>query len=449
MKRVKKPRGTAPWNVLVFPGGTEIGLEVCSALKGCKEVSVISAGMDTSNHAPFVFPSHYILPSIHSPNWLAELNRLIAELSIDFVIPAYDDVILALASNADQIRATIVTSPLATCAIARSKRSTYSKLHSVVPCPAVFSTSDDIDFPVFAKPDRGQGSQGARLINSRQELERLADTDIALEYLPGEEFTVDCFSDRDRGLLFASGRKRVRVRNGISVATVAAHRPEFRRYAEAIASVLEFHGPWFFQVKEAADGTLKLLELAPRIAGAMAYHRCLGVNFPLLGVYEQAGYPVEIMINEDVDLELDRALINRYRHRLTFSVVYVDLDDTLLINGLVNPSLMGFLYQCLNSRIKIVLLTKCAGRLNEVLEQHRLTQVFDEVIHLASHQSKAEAITDDSSIFIDDSFAERAEVQKRRHIPTFDLSMVEMLIDHTGPSFHANTAEPRRFAHES
>jgi hypothetical protein len=53
-----------PWRVLVFPGGTEIGLEINKSLRDCKEVELFSAGDDVSNHAPFVFRHHHFVPSI-------------------------------------------------------------------------------------------------------------------------------------------------------------------------------------------------------------------------------------------------------------------------------------------------------------------------------------------------------------------------------------------------
>jgi hypothetical protein len=56
-------------------------------------------------------------------------------------------------------------------------------------------------------------------------------------------------------------------------------------------------------------------------------------------------------------------------------------------------------------------------------------QIFDEIIHLEPLADKAEFVTEAESIFIDDSFRERAAVQGRRGIPTFDGSMMEMLID--------------------
>ena len=75
------------WNVLVFPGGSEIGLEICSALRDCKEVTLISAGMDISNHAPYVFREHHILPSIEDDSWIDELNKLVDERGIDYIFP--------------------------------------------------------------------------------------------------------------------------------------------------------------------------------------------------------------------------------------------------------------------------------------------------------------------------------------------------------------------------
>ena len=421
------------WNVLVFPGGTEMGLEICSALKGCKEVNLISAGSDVSNHAPFVFPSHYPLPTVHEPGWIEALNALIAVRSIDFIIPAYDDVLLPLAENQDRIAAKVAGSPVETCRIALSKRRTYDTLNGVVPCPVVYKTREDVrHFPVFSKPDVGQGSKGTRVIRNESDLATVAPTDVLLEYLPGEEFTVDCFSDRRKGVLFAGGRKRVRVRDGISVATTGVEEPEFRQFADAIWSVLPFHGVWYFQVKRAADGTLKLMEVSPRVAGAMAFHRVLGVNFPLLSLYEAAGLPVGVMINPNLELQMDRALINRYRHNLQFNAVYVDLDETVVFRGLVYVELVSFLYQCVNSGIKLILLTKHPGDLQATLHRHRLQNLFDEIIHLRLDQDKADAIVRTDSIFIDDSYSYRRQVALRKGIPTFDLSMIDMLIDHTG-----------------
>ena len=416
--------------VLVFPGGTEIGLEIWSALRDCKDVVLTSAGQDVPNHAPFVFSEYQILPAVTAEGWISPLNRLIAKAEIDYIYPAHDEVILALADRAPEIRARLVMSPPDTCRITRFKSKTYAALRGAVPVPRIYSCPAEVDgFPVFCKPDRGQGSHRARRIDAREQLAAdFRQGDLILEYLPGTEYTIDCFSDRDRGLLFVGGRERVRVRNGISVATCPAEDPAFHAYAQAISQRLALHGAWFFQLKRDREGLLKLLEVGPRIAGAMALHRVQGVNFPLLSLYEQERMPIRILRNA-APVRLDRALTNRYRHSLTFHTVYVDLDDTLVVRGQVNARLLGFLYQCLNRGVRLILLTRHARDPQETLDRYRLGQLFDEVVHLQPGQSKAGAIHDRPAIFIDDSFGERVCVHEVAGIPTFDCSMIEMLLD--------------------
>ncbi len=420
-------------NVLVFPGGTEIGLEIQKALCRCKNVRLYSANLNVSNHAPYIFARHLILPSVHDLAFVDALNKVILEHRIDYIFPAHDDVILALAKNADRIRAQVVSSPLETCLITRSKSETYRFLAGTIPVPDLYDNLEMIEqYPVFVKPDRGQGAQGARVVYDKDHLSQLLKEDnghfIVTEYLPGEEYTVDCFSDREAGLLFCGGRQRIRIRSGISMSSKPVEDNLFTEYAQRISRKLAFHGAWFFQVKRDRYGILKLLEIAPRIAGTMAVHRVLGVNFPLLSLYEQMRIPIEIMVNS-MDLQLDRALVNRYSHRLSYRTVYIDLDDTLVVNGKVNIEVIRFLYQCVNAKKRIVLLTKHAGDLDKTLREHRLIGIFDEVVHMEESASKADYIREMDAILIDDSFSERKQVADRLGLLTFDCSMVEVLLD--------------------
>jgi hypothetical protein len=202
----------------------------------------------------------------------------------------------------------------------------------------------------------------------------------------------------------------------------------FRKMADIISGELEFHGAWFFQLKMANTGIFKLLEIAPRISGTMATNRVLGVNFPLLSIYEQEGIVLKIMTN-NCDVEIDRALTNRFKHSIEYKKVYVDLDDTLILNDKINTFLIRFLYQAINKGCKIILITKTTGRIDSILSKWRLTSVFDEVIAISKGDSKADFINPDGAIFIDDSFSERQSVYWKHKIPTFDCSMIELLLD--------------------
>lgn len=421
------------YNVLVFPGGTEIGLEINKALGQCKNIRLFSAGSNVSNHAPFVFSRHFIVPSIYEENWIERLNELLVANSIDYIFPAYDDIIVALVQNSEKIRAGVVSSPLETALITRSKSMTYRHMSGFLPVPALYPDASVIDkFPVFVKPDKGQGSQDTHVVESRDQLAHLLKEKkerIITEFLPGNEYTVDCFSDRKAGLLFCCGRERVRTRSGISMnSRISESQDIFLEYARILSSRFVFHGAWFFQVKKDSEGIFKLLEVAPRIAGTMALHRAQGINLPLLSIYEQERIPVTLLKN-NTGLEIDRALVNRYRMQIEYSVVYVDLDDTLILNEQVNVPLVSFIFQCLNRGKKVVLITKHQKDLDRTLEKYRLQGLFDKIIHIGRSDEKADFIDGDGAIFIDDSFSERKKVSDRLGIYTFDCSMIEVLMD--------------------
>lgn len=419
-----------PFRVLVFPAGTEIGLEIYEALHCCKEVELFGAGQDISNHGPFVYERYSVLPAVIEPSWLDSLNDLLAREQIDFILPAHDDVVVALAREHARIRAQVVSSPLATCEITRSKSATYRRLSGHVRVPRLYGSIEAVEvWPIFAKPDCGQGSQGiVRLDTPAQAQAALVERPdrILCEYLPGSEYTVDCFSDRESGLLFCRARERVRTRNGISVHSRTSDLPGINEMAEAIANELPLHGAWFFQMKKAADGELVLMEVAPRIAGSMAVHRVQGVNFPLLSIYECLRFPLDL-ITLPYEVELDRALRNRYRHSIFFENVYVDFDDTLLLRGKINIDLVRFVFQCFNNDIPVRLITRHAGDIGQALSICRLGGVFDEVIHLTEGQEKKDYITAANAIFIDDSFSERKKVKDALGIPVLDCSMIELL----------------------
>lgn len=418
--------------VLVFPAGTEVGLEIYAALSACKEVKLFAAGQPLSNHAELLYETYHHIPDIHSENWLEQLIRLVEKLEIDYIFPAYDDVIVALSENREKIPATILVPSNDVCILTRSKKLTYEKLRSIVKTPKIFEFAKDVNFfPVFVKPDRGQGSFGVKLVHSPEELNQAISATknpIISEYLPGKEYTVDCFSDRDSGLLFYGARERLRMRNGIAVSTQLIDSPLFTAYAKKISDALKINGTWFFQVKEDINGELTLLEVGPRIAGSMAANRVRGINFPLLSIFEAERTPISIL-NNSYPVLLDRALKNKYKKTIEFDSVYIDFDDTILLGNQINLQAIQFLYKCINRGVEIILITRHAGELNEILHKYRLNHLFDKVVHLRDGEKKSSSITHPNAIFIDDSFSERLDVQINKKIATFDCSMIEFLLD--------------------
>lgn len=420
-------------NVLIFPGGTENGLEIKRSLEHCKEVNLFSVSSATPNQAFYAYEDNSIIPNVCENGWIDALNFVIKQKNIDIIIPANSIVIDALNENRETIACDILLPDKRIIDITRSKRSTLETLGNVISIPRVFDKKEDVkqcDFPLFVKPDRGYGSQGAKTIYTFAELDNIEFKEyIVQEKLLGDEYTIDCFSDKGK-ILFARGRKRERIRMGTTMHCGELSEKEqimFGNLAKKIGEILPINGFWFFQMKKDANDTLKLLEVDIRIAGTMAYHRCKGINFPLLALYQFYGMPVQIEMNTEYSLILDRCLKNTYFLNFDYKHVYIDLDDTIICHNKLNIQIIMFLYQCINDGKKIILLSKNSNE-DDKLKKMRIYHIFDEIYWLNEEECKADYIKHKKAIFIDDSFSQRKTVKEQCGIPTFDASMVECLL---------------------
>lgn len=421
------------YRVLVFPAGTEIAFEIHSALRNCKNITLYGA-TSVPCHADFVFRNCFDnVPFVDDPQLIDKLNDIIDDNGIDFVYPAHDSALLRLTREQGKLHARVVTSDLETVEICRNKNITYQFLADAYYCPKHYVYFKQVqDFPVFIKPAVGQGSEGAMRIDCEEDLEHAVElgTEYAIcEYLPGAEYTVDCFTDKNGNLQYIGQRTRERIRSGIAV------RSEFVETAYAVIDMaydlnnrFSFNGAWFFQVKKNAKGEYKLLEVAPRIAGTMGLSRNRGVNLPLLTIYNMLGEEVRLDMNYNA-LLLDRAFVSRFKSDIEYDKVYVDFDDTLIVKGKVNPFLMAFLYQAKDKGKQIYLITRHDCDIYDDLAAWNISpSLFDAIIIIGRDTDKSEFIKG-KSILIDDSFSERNNVYVFCGIPVFDVDAVESLFD--------------------
>src|SRR5690554_134486 len=407
--------------ILVFPCGSEVGLEVHQSMQYSTHFDLIGAS-SLDDHGRFVY-EQYIgdVPMHNHPDFASALQNIIREQRIDAIYLTMDAVAETLHGLAAQLNVRVIGSSAETSAICASKSKTYQALKDHIPIPTPFHSLDDIEqYPIFLKPDKGYGGRGTVRANNRATAEHALSQNSSLliqEFLPGAEFTIDCFSDRHGQLRFHGPRTRSRIKAGISVHTrpTSQFAEEFAQWAKQINQTLKPRGAWFFQAKLDRHGEPKLLEVAVRLAGSSALFRAKGVNFALLSAFDAFDQDIEILVN-DFDIEMDRALTNRFKTNLNYTDIFVDLDDTLIVNGKVNYELVAFLYKNINDGKRISLITRHAGDLDATLSKFRLTQIFDRVIHITDGSSKADYIDVEKAVFIDDSFIERKTIYKKGKI---------------------------------
>ena len=417
--------------ILVFPCGSEVALEIYKALQYSTHFEIIGAN-SIDDHGKFIF-ENYVggLPFFNDKNFIEELKKVINTKEIDILYPAMDSVIAFLKENEKELNVKVISPEIETTKLCLSKSVTYKKFKNILPIPKIFELNEIDNYPVFVKPDVGYGSRGAKIINDFDELKihlkKWPDA-IIMENLVGEEYTIDCFTNYNGILTYADARGRNRVMNGISVNSNSVENQDiFVEYAKKINSEIKMNGAWFFQVKIDEFGTLKLLEIASRIAGTSALQRAKGVNLPLMNVFNALGLPVEIIKN-DYNVVIDRALSNKFKVDIEYENIYIDLDDTIIVNGLINLQMIQFIYKSINEEKNIYLITKHEKNLEETLNYFKLNDLFNTIFHLKKDDEKWKYINLEKSIFIDDSFYERNSVKINTKIPVFSPENIEILL---------------------
>ena len=412
-------------NLLLFPAGSGVAKEIWDALNFEKNIHVIGAENDANTFSSFQFDVVTGAPFIRDEEETINfLKNLIFTRKIDGIFPTMDHVGIFLKRHEEELNTKIFTAPIETCEVCISKKNTYELFDGIIPVPKM-----DIDtFPKFIKPECGYGSRNAHIVRNPEDFEfRIKNIQnyIVTEYLPGEEYTVDCFSSASK-LVFCEARTRTKTIQGMSVLTQHVDLPECRELGEKINSHLKFIGAWFFQLKRNAQGILTLLEIAPRIPGAMCLHRIMGVNFPLLTIHEHMGMDVsEVLVNSYQPI-CCKYFENNFKINLEYSTVYIDLDDTIIIKGKVNTKIIQFVYHAKNNGRKIVLVTRNKKPL-DVLSMYCICHdIFDSIISVR-HGSKTDYMNSNKAIYIDDSYSERRQAFSKGHT-VFSCDMVEALL---------------------
>ncbi len=406
--------------VLILPGTTQIAKEIRTAIELEKGIELFGAGSNVTEESVEKFIEYEYL----GPEWSTEvpkkLEEIVQKFCIDLIYPAHDQWIYNLCDFTTIGRAQIICHPKEAIKICSLKSETYKFFKDRIPVPLTFDLSLELNsFPIVLKPNRGQGSVGFRKISNIEELRAnfndyfqhpdVGNT-ICTTFLPGAEYTVDCFSSTDSNVVYARGRLRKETNNGLAILTEDSFLKEFTEYAKIISSELSLRGAWFFQVKDDSQGIPTLLEIGLRPAGASSIRRAQGVNLPLMSIHQTLGKEITAL-DHNINTVASRVVGASVSHDFCFERVYVDLDDTLIINGGLNTKLIEFLFFCSEKNIDIFLITRNTGDLTILLTELKLIALFSEVIYVPAGTSKSSKIqTRQNFLFIDDSFSERLDM---------------------------------------
>lgn len=266
-------------NVLLLTYGNESSIEIIKSVVELNEHNIWGCHYDTTNPGRAYLNKNFIVkcpnPWDNGEEFLSWLNSFVFDKCIDRVMLTNCKMLKFLYDNWESIESREVymipdREGLEYCLF-------KDKLYNILPeiSPNVYSL-DDIEsigweIPLFAKPKHGSSGEGGRKgINTVDFWCSVSTRDVVTEYLPGDEYTVDCVSKPDGSLVDWNVRERSRVRDGITSygRSVPEKWEELGMLIKVVAEKLKLPYFWFAQFKLDNDGVPKLLEVNCRISGS-------------------------------------------------------------------------------------------------------------------------------------------------------------------------------------
>lgn len=277
-------------------------------------------------HQPF-----FTIPNAQDPSFADAMLALCVKEKVDLVLPLVTRELFPLSQHKARFEKEgirVLVSSYDAIQIANNKGDCFRFLKEAgLPVPNFFIANNTEEFihaafelghpqnPFCFKPTVANGSRGFRIVqDSINEAEHLFTQKpyntaitythavkilssqpfpplVVTEYLPGDEYSVDCVAENGKALLVVP-RLRQKMINGISVQGRFENDKVIIDYCTRIIEAIGLHGNIGIQVKRNAGGEPLLLEINPRVQGTIVAALGAGVNLPLLAVRNEMGLPL-------------------------------------------------------------------------------------------------------------------------------------------------------------
>jgi carbamoyl-phosphate synthase large subunit len=310
--------------VLITSVGGLVSPGIIDNVRSMSEVSRI-IGTDASPDAIgfHMVDRGYIVPYGDAPDYIDVLSMIVTREAVNVIVPCSDEEVLTFSRYKGSFRelgVAILCSSYNITAVAIDKGSmlTFLKEHGLVyphfrlptTTMELFQAAEELGYPsrpVVAKPRRGRGGRGVKVLredinvfetrDSREmKLEWFAESLgqhvkelVLMEYLPGEDYSVDVLAERGN-LLYIVPRKRIKVFLGPSQIGETLWDRQIVDIVEAVVNCFGFDSNVNVQLRCAAnDGVPMVYEINPRISGTIVASKAAGVDLLRYGIRHSLG----------------------------------------------------------------------------------------------------------------------------------------------------------------
>ena len=200
----------------------------------------------------------------------------------------------------------------------------------------------------------------------------------------------------------------------------------------ALAHV-RFGGSMSCEIRRPRAGDYTIVGL-DRACQHWSAYRAVGVNIPLLYIqdYLQRRFDIFHFVDPGHLTVVDAAAL---RYCFELKHVFVDLDETLIIDNARVDYVTTFLERCTAAGIRISIISRHEHDIPATLARAGIEAGLFENIHAVAQGAKKSTcvLNPDGAIFIDNEFAERLDVRRRTGIPVLDTNQLDFVVGVANP----------------
>lgn len=316
----------------------------CLEENGERRVRIVGVDMVPNPMMGELLDGYYRVGACTAPGYVEQLLAICEKEHVDIFFPHISAELPFILNRMDSFRrqgVRVAITDSQTLLVANNKRKLYETMRANgLPAPAFYPIGSTSDLktcapllgyparPVVVKAAEGSGSRGVRIVRadlsraeaflhgkpsslniSMEEMCRTLDECspmpdlLAMEYLPGCEYTVDLLADHGK-TLYIAGRRNYESSMSIAMASRMEPKEDAFGLCREIVDLLKLDGNIGFDFMLDENDKPVLTDLNPRITATIVLYLAGGLNLPYLRVKQLLGEPLpEVSVRYGANLK--------------------------------------------------------------------------------------------------------------------------------------------------
>ena len=312
-----------------------------------RNIRIVGCDMSDDPVMKLFVDEYYQVPSYTNSNYVDILLEICKKENVDVFFPHISmelPYILERKTDFDALGVKVAISEKDTLSTANSKYKLYEHMKRIGLTVPKYFLVDSVETlcehiselgypqrPVCVKMTENSGSRGVRILRADVDKAHLFMRDkpssmnvtldemcdilsqcnpmpeiIAMEFLPGVEYTVDLLADHGK-VLYIAGRRNTSSSLSIAQSSVVEKKSSAYQLCEDIVRELKLDGNIGFDFMLDEDDTPWLTDLNPRVTATIVLYAGAGMNLPYLRVKQLLGEQLP-----KIDLKYGTKLIRKY-----------------------------------------------------------------------------------------------------------------------------------------